>query len=147
MPICHEGDYVIDSPHVKSTRGARYHINYHLVWCPKFRRPVLVGKVGDRLQELLPEIATQWGFEILAQEVMPDHVHLFVSAPPKYSPADIAQRFKGATARYLRQEFPAEINKHIWKTGTLWSPSYYVGTAGHVSAEVIKRYILECQRI
>jgi len=69
------------------------------------------------------------------------------AAPPKYRPADLAQRFKGATARYLRQEFPAEINKHIGKTGTLWSPSYDVGTAGHVSAEVITRYILECQRI
>ena len=137
----------MDTTRIKSTRGARYHINYHLVWCPKFRRPVLVGTVAERLQELLHEIAAQWGFEILAQEVMPDHVHLFVSAPPKYSPADLAQRFKGATARYLRQEFPAEINKHIGKTGTLWSPSYDVGTAGHVSADVITRYILECQRI
>jgi putative transposase len=147
MLLCRGGDYVMDSTHVKSTRGARYHINYHLVWCPKFRRPVLVGRVAERLHELLGEIADTWRFEVLAQEVMPDHVHLFVSAPPKYSPADLAQRFKGATARYLRQEFPAEINKHIWKTGTLWSPSYYVGTAGHVSADVIKRYILECQRI
>ena len=58
----------MDTTRIKSTRGARYHINDHLVGCPKFRRPVLVGKVGDRLQELLPEIAAQWGFEILAQE-------------------------------------------------------------------------------
>lgn len=132
---------------VKATKGARYHINYHLVWCPKFRRPVLKGKVGERLQELLQVIAEQWEFEIVAQEVMPDHVHLFVSTPPKYSPSEIARLFKGATARYLRQEFPVEINKHIWKEGTLWSPSYYVRTAGHVSADVIKRYILECQRL
>jgi len=147
MRICREGDCVRDSTHVKSTRGARYHINDHLVSCPKFRRPVRVGTVAERLQELLHEIAAQWGFEILAQEVMPDHVHLFVSAPPKYRPADLAPLFKGATARYLRHEFPAEINKHIGKTGTLWSPSYDVGTAGHVSADVITRYILECQRI
>jgi putative transposase len=132
---------------VKSTKGARYHINYHLVWCPKFRRPVLVGKIGERMQELLQEIADKWEFEIVAQEVMPDHVHLFVSTPPKHSPAELAQLFKGASSRYLRQEFPAEINKHIWKVGTLWSPSYYVGTAGHVSADVIKRYIQECQRL
>lgn len=137
----------MDTKHVKATKGARYHINYHLVWCPTFRRPVLVGKVAERLQELLGEIAEKWGFEVLAQEVMPDHVPLFVSAPPKYSPADLSQLSQGATARSLRQEFPAEINKHIWKVGTFWSPSYYVGTAGHVSADVIKRYILECQRI
>lgn len=135
-------------PHTSKARGgARYHSNYHLVWCPKFRRPVLVGRVAERLQDLLGEIADQWGFEVLAQAVMPNHVHLFVSAPPKYRPADLAPLFKGATARYLRQEFPAEINKHIWKTGTLWSPLYYVGTAGHVSVDVIKRYILACQRI
>lgn len=137
----------MDAKNVKSTKGARYHINYHLVWCPKFRRPVLVGKVAERMQALLTEIADKWGFEIVAQEVMPDHVHLFVSAPPKYSPADLAKLFKGASSYALKREFPNEINKHIWKVGTLWSPSYYVGTAGHVSADVIKRYILECQRL
>jgi putative transposase len=137
----------MERKNVKSTRGARYHIKYHLVWCPKFRRPVLVGKVGARMQELLVLIAERWSFEIVAQEVMPDHVHLFLSVPPKYQPSELARLFKGATSRYLRQEFPAEINKHVWKVGTLWAPSYYVGTAGAVSADVIKRYIQECQRL
>ncbi|KAB8143847.1 IS200/IS605 family transposase [Chloroflexia bacterium SDU3-3] len=133
--------------HVKSTPGARYHINYHLVWCPKYRCPVLVGKIQERLQGLLGEIAERWGIEVVAQEVMPDHIHLFVSAPPKFSPAQLAQLFKGTTSRVLRQEFPTEIDRHIWKVGTLWAPSYDVGTAGHVSASVIKRYILECQKL
>lgn len=137
----------METKNVRGTKGARYHINYHLVWCPKFRRPVLVREVGERLQELLQIIAEQWEFTIIAQEVMPDHVHLFVSAPPKHSPAELAQLFKGATSRYLRQEFPVAIGRHIRKAGTLWSPSYYVGTAGAVSADVIKRYILECQRL
>ena len=105
--------------HVKSTPGARYHINYHLVWCPKYRRPVLVGKIQERLQGLLGEIAERWGIEVAAQEVMPDHIHLFVSAPPKFSPAQLAQLFKGTTSRVLRQEFPTEIDRHIWKVGTL----------------------------
>jgi len=99
------------------------------------------------MAELLVLIAERWGFEIVAQEVMPDHVHLFLSVPPKYQPSELARLFKGATSRYLRQEFPAEINKHVWKVGTLWAPSYYVGTAGAVSADVIKRYIQECQRL
>lgn len=97
--------------------------------------------------QLLKDIAEKWEFTILAQEVMPDHVHLFISVPPKYAPSEIAKLFKGASSRYLKQEFPAEIGKFIWKVGTLWSPSYYVGTAGNVSSDVIKRYILECQRL
>ena len=132
---------------VKATQGAKYNLNYHLVWCPKFRRPVLTGKLQVRMVELLHQIADKWEFTILAHEVMPDHVHLFVSVPPKYSPAEIARWFKGASSRYLKQEFPAEIGKFIWKEGMLSSPSYYVGTAGNVSSDVIKRYILECQRL
>jgi putative transposase len=103
--------------------------------------------VADRLRELLHEIAAQYGFEVLACEVMPDHVHLFVSAPPKHSPADLAKLFKGIASRRLRQELAEQIRRKIWKPGTLWSPSYYVGTAGNVSSEVITHYIEECQRI
>jgi len=130
----------------RSTKGARYNLNYHLVWCPKYRRTVLTGLVAIRLTELLAEIAPKWDFEIIAQEVMPDHVHLFVSAPPKFSPAKIAQLFKGTTSRVLRLEFPA-LKQHINKVGTLWSPGYYVGTAGTVSAKTIRRYIEECQKL
>ena len=130
----------------KCTKNACYQINYHLVWCPKYRRPVLVGLVASRLLELFGEIADKWDLELIAQEVMPDHIHLFVSAPPKYSPAKVAQLFKGTTSRVIRLEFP-EIKQHIRKAGTLWSPGYYVGTAGNVSAEVIRRYIEECQNI
>lgn len=132
---------------VKSTKGAVYNLNYHLVWCPKYRCSVLIGQVADRLQRLLDEIAAQYGFEILACEVMPNHVHLFVSAPPKYSPANLAKLLKGITSRRLRQELSEQIRRKIWKPGTLWSPSYYVGTAGNVSSEVITRYIEECQHI
>jgi putative transposase len=132
---------------VKRTKGAVYNLNYHLVWCPKYRRNVLSGPVADRLRQLLGEIATQNSFELLACEVMPDHVHLFVSVPPKHSPSTLAKLFKGITSRRLRQELGNQICQKLWKPGTFWSPSYYVGTAGNVSGDVIKRYIEECQHI
>jgi putative transposase len=132
---------------IKRTKGAVYNLNYHLVWCPKYRRNVLTGPVADRLRQLLNEIAVQNGLEILACEVMPDHVYLFVSAPPKYSPSTLARLVKGVTSRRLRQELGEQLRRKIWKPGTLWSSPYYVGTAGNVSSAVIKRYIEECQHI
>lgn len=77
---------------------------------------------------------------------MPDHVHLFVSAPPKFSPSDLARYFKGISSRRLMQEFPALRRQYWGKHATLWAEGYYVGTAGHVSAATIKRYIEECQK-
>jgi len=97
------------------------------------------------LKELLAEVAIKYGFEILAVEVMPDHVHLFVSAPPKFAPAEIVRLFKGITSCKLKKEF-ASLGRQYWgKNATLWAEGYYVGTAGHVSAETIKWYIEESQ--
>jgi putative transposase len=132
---------------VKRTKGAVYNLNYHLVWCPKYRRNVLTGPVAGRLRQQLDEIAAQNSFEVLACEVMPDHVHLFVSAPPKYGPSTLTKLFKGIASRRLRQELGEQIRHKLWKPGALWSPSYYAGTAGNVSVDVIKRYIEECQHI
>jgi putative transposase len=98
------------------------------------------------LKELLAEIATQNGFEILAVEVMPDHVHLFVSAPPKFSPAEIVRLFKGITSHRLRKEFESIRHPYWGGHATLWAEGYYLGTAGHVSAETIQRYIEESQQ-
>ncbi len=123
-----------------------YVINYHLVWIPRYRKPVLVGAIAERLSALLKEIADQYGFEVLAQEVMPDHVHVFVTAPPKLAPAEIVRLLKGVTSRRLKQGFAA-IRRQYWgPKATLWAEGYYVGTAGHVSAETIQRYIEECQQ-
>ena len=123
----------------KQTRHATYNINYHLVWCPKFRRPVLDGAVGARLAELLPEHIRELDGEVLDLVVMPDHVHLFASFPPTLAISQIMHRLKGATSHQLRKEFP-----HLRsRLPSLWTRSYYVGTAGHVSAATIKRYIDE----
>jgi len=81
----------------------------------------------------------QYGFEILAVEVMPDHVHLFVSAPPKFAPAEIVRLVKGITSRKLKKEFESLGRQYWGKNATLWAEGYYVGTAGHVRAETIKR--------
>lgn len=125
----------------KKTPHAVYEINYHLVWIPRYRKKVLIGKIAERLKQLLSEIASHHRFQIVAAEIMPDHVHRFVSAPPKFSPAEIVRLFKGITSRKLMQEF-ADLRRQYWgEKATLWAESSSVGTAGQVSAETIQRYI------
>ena len=97
--------------------------------------------VKEFLEDQIATIAETKGHEVLALEVTPDHVHLFVSASPFDSPTGIVKVFKGVTALRLFKKFP-ELRDKYWK-GKLWSPSYYVGTAGHVSAETIQKYIEE----
>lgn len=115
---------------------------YHFVWCPKYRRKVLHGALAARLKDLLYAKAVALGVTIEGLEVMPDHVHLFVSAPPTEAPQHLANQFKGYTARLLRDEFPGLKSR----LPSLWSRSYYVGSAGHVSAAVIQQYIAQQKR-
>ncbi len=126
----------------KKTRYAHYNINYHFVWIPKYRRKILVGPVADELERLIRKICDEREVEVLSLSIQPDHVHLFVSAPPRHAPSVLINTIKGYTSRYLRQKFP-ELSK---QTGPrLWTRTYYVGTAGTVSAETIQHYIAECQ--
>lgn len=125
----------------KSTPNAVYEINYHFVWSTKYRKSVLVPQVDETLKKVLAQTADEHGYEMLGMEVMPDHVHIFLSAPPAVSPAVIAKILKGTSARRLFMAHP-QLKRHLLG-GHLWNPSYYVGTAGHVSAETIKRYIEE----
>jgi len=121
----------------RSSAGAVFNLNYHFVWCPKYRRKVLVGAIETRLKELLHEKAVALGVEVAMLEVMPDHVHLFISAPPTDAPQHYANQFKGYTSRILREEFP-ELKS---KLPCLWSRSYYVGAAGATTESVVRRYI------
>ena len=122
----------------KRTRHSRYQIFYHLVWIPKYRKSVLRGVVKDRLEVILEEIAEGKGLEICDMEIMPDHVHLFVSSPPQNSPSLLVNWFKGISSR---------LYNHRYKDDRLrWSNAYYVGTAGTVSKEIIQRYIGEQTR-
>ena len=119
--------------------GAVFSLKYHVVWCPKYRRPVLEGAVADRLKALLAEKSAELGMTIHALEVMPDHVHLFVESDPTRCVAEIVNRLKGYTSHMLRSEFPSLRSR----LPTLWSRSYYAGSVGHVSAATIGRYIAE----
>lgn len=120
-------------------RTAVYNVNYHFVWCVKYRRKVLVGEIDLRLKEVLLEIAKAKGFDIKSIEVMPDHVHVFASAHPKMAPGYLYKMLKGISGRRLFIEFP-EIKSKLWK-GRLWNPATYTETVGHVSEETILRYI------
>ncbi|ACK65583.1 transposase IS200-family protein [Rippkaea orientalis PCC 8801] len=111
-------------------------INYHFVFCPKRRKKVLVNDVGRRLEEIIYQKAKELECDVLTLEIMPDHVHLFISCPPTLAPHQIMFRIKGASSRLLRKEFP-----HLLRLPSLWTRSYYCGTAGHVSSETIKKYI------
>lgn len=117
--------------------GSVFSLKYHLVWCPKYRRPVLIGAVAKDLRELLYQKAKEMDVEIEALEIQPDHAHLFVSSDPTEAPQHLANQFKGFTSRILRQKY-AHLRSRI---PSLWSRSYYVGTIGHVSEETVKRYI------
>lgn len=132
---------------IRYTPHAVYQINYHFVWIPRCRKTVLQGDIADRPRQLIYAIAKQYGFEVLALEVMPDRVHLFVSVPPKYAPAQVVRLFKGVTSGKLKQEFEYLRRQYWGKNATRWAESYYVGTAGHGSAETIRKYIEENQRI
>jgi putative transposase len=127
---------------VKRTRHAVYNINYHFVWIPKFRRPVLVNGIPERLEELIRQKTKELSGEVIELVIQPDHVHLFCSFPPTIAPYQIMHRIKGYTAHVLRREFP-HLNSRL---PNLWTRSYYVGTAGSVSANVIERYIEEQRR-
>ena len=111
-------------------------VNYHIVFCPKYRRHLLVDGIKKRLEEIVNDVAMENGWTVIAKEIMPDHVHLFISADVGTRPEIVAKRFKGRSSRYLRKEFP-----ELLKMPTLWTRSYFLSTAGNVSALTIKKYI------
>jgi len=98
----------------------------------------LVEEVAEYIKEILKLIAKELGCEIIALEVMPDHIHLFVNCPPRYSPSYLANYFKGKSARLVLKKFP-----ELRTNGKLWTRSYFVSTAGNVSSETIRKYIEE----
>jgi putative transposase len=130
---------------LKTTKHAKYHIAYHFVWIPKYRKEVLTDDIKDFLVQTFKDIAKEYNFEIITLEIMPDYIHLLVSAPPKYSPSTLVKILKGISAKKLLLNFP-ELHREYWKKH-LWAPSYFVGTAGQITEEVITRYIEACQKL
>jgi len=113
-----------------------HHILYHIIFCPKRRRKVLEGAVHDRLKQIIEDMVEEnaWSIERLA--IQPDHVHLFIQSNPYTLPTDIARLIKGRSSHDLREEFP-----HLAKMPSLWTRSTFYSTAGHVSQEIITKYI------
>ena len=125
---------------VKRASHCVYDTRYHLVWAPKYRKWVLQGVIRQRVKELFQEIAEHHGFEIEEMEVDTDHVHLFLSFPPKYSIGQVVGLMKAVSAKEIREEFP-EVRKQLWG-GEFWEDGYVARTVGDkVTAEVIKKYI------
>jgi len=110
----------------KSGHNVVYSSKYHVVWCPKYRRSVLTGLVSTRLEELLRELCQEMDAEIIALDIMPDHVHLLVEIHPQFGIHRLVKRLKGASSRHLRQEFPRVKSR----LPTLWTNSYFVSTVG-----------------
>ena len=121
----------------KHSNTTIFNISYHIIWCTKYRRKVLVNEVEDRLKTLLVEKAKEIGCEISIQEVMPDHVHIFIKTKPTLAPHYIVQQLKGYTSRILRKEF-SKLKSRI---PALWTRSYYCESIGHISEETVKKYI------
>ncbi len=111
-------------------------INYHFIWCPKRRKKVLVGSIKERLTVLIHDKARELDCEVVSLAIEPDHVHLFLNAPPQVAPYQLMHRIKGATSHQLRKAFPS-----LLKLPSLWTRSYFCGSAGNVSSETVKRYI------
>jgi len=121
----------------KSNRNVWYSCHYHVVWCPKYRRKVLIGPIEPRLQEIIRQACHEYRAEIEEMEIMPDHVRLLVSVDPQFGIHRLVKLVKGRSSRFLRQEFPA-LKK---KLPTLWTNSYFVGTTGGAPLAIIKQYI------
>ena len=125
---------------IKRTSHGVYDLKYHMVWVPKYRKMILKGDLARRMKELFAEIAERYEFGIDTMEVKGGHVHLFLSAPPRYSPARVVQVIKSRSAKVAFREFP-EVKKQLWG-GEFWSDGYFVRSVGDkVTSEVIRRYI------
>jgi len=120
-----------------------YKLGYHFVWCPKYRWRILTGSVATAVERTIRATCAAQDWPIHACNVQPDHVHLFLSAPPAIAPAQIAHQIKGATAHALLAAFPTL--RQGPGLGRLWSRSYYVGSVSVPSAAVVHRYILDGQ--
>jgi len=121
----------------KSSNNVVYSCKYHVVWCPKYRRRVLLDGVDVRLKEIIQQVATERGSEILELQVMPDHVHVLVEVDPQFGIHRLVRLMKGRSSFLLRKEFPALKSR----LPTLWTNSYFVSTVGGAPLSIIKQYI------
>ncbi len=136
-----EGCGAICGVRYRSTNKSVHSAKYHVIWCPKYRRRVIGGRVEIRLKEIIHEVVAECGGQVIQLETMPDHVHLLMEVPPTVALSGLIQKLKGRSLRQLRLEFP-----HLQRMPALWSPSWFVSTVGGAGLEVVRRYV-ENQKI
>ena len=122
----------------RKSSHAVYRCEYHFVWVPKYRYQVLVKEVKPRLKEILSDLCEWLDITIIEGAICSDHVHMYLSVPPKYSPAQVMKVLKGKSAEYLRREFP-ELKKRYWGLH-IWARGYFVSTVG-IDREIIRKYV------
>ncbi len=125
---------------VSKSNSTVYDINYHIVFCPKYKKPIFVDELRKDLKLIFQTITSSNLWKIIEMEIMPDHVHLFISAHPKFSPTDIVKKLKGISARQIFLKYPKFKKREYWG-GNLWSQGYFIGTVGNVTKDAIKKYI------
>ena len=120
-------------------RGYVYSIQYHLVWCVKYRHPILHGKIDADVKQLLAKIASDNDIQIIEMESDKDHIHLLIDCKPQHVIPSVVKAFKGVSARLLFKKYP-ELKQRLWG-GHLWNPSYFVATVSDHTEEQIRSYI------
>ena len=129
----------IDKNELSYGRGYVYSLQYHLIWCTKYRKAVLKNGIDEECRRMLYELAEEYKFEITAMEVMPDHIHLLVNCKPQFFISDMIKIMKGSLARQLFLSHP-ELKEELWG-GHLWNPSYYAVTVSDRSRKQVQTYI------
>ena len=122
---------------IRSNNNVVYRCAYHVVWCPKYRRPVIEGAVDERLKQIIREICAERECNLIELETMPDHVHLLVECDPQYGIHRLVKQIKGRSSRVLRQEFDSLRSR----LPTLWTNSYFVATVGGAPLGIVKQYV------
>jgi len=125
---------------IRRTKHAVYDLKYHLVWTPKYRRDIFREEIAIYVKEIFGRIAEEYEFRIDTMEVVEDHVHIFLEAPPRYSPAEIVQIMKSICAREVFKKFP-KLGEQLW-AHELWNDGYFVRSVGDkVTSDIIRKYI------
>jgi putative transposase len=123
----------------RKTSHTVFDLKYHLVWITKYRKPILEGKVGTRVRDLIREVCTEHQIQIIRGHVSRDHIHIFISMPPQISVSKIAQYLKGKTSRKLMQEYAA-LKKQFWGNH-IWGRGFFAASSGTITDETIMQYI------
>ena len=128
--------YIIKENELTYGRGYVYSLQYHIVWCTKYRKQILKDGIDEEVKQMLLEIAEAYHFKILAMEVMPDHIHLLLDCKPQFMISDMVKIMKGSTARWLFMKRP-ELKQNL-RGGHLWNPSYCAVTVSDRSREQVE---------